>query len=135
MNDSVRLRSINPDQIVNFIITDRMSYFTGSELKVYLLIYHVTFGRCAQEVQISLDQFVKYTGLARNTVIRSINSLVDQGHILKFTETRIYTYALNTVAIFGPGGSEIPVQKYVITHKETPRQEFSGVDRVVKGIK
>ena len=131
MSNSIQHLSIDPDEIVNFLVVNKMQQYSGSEFKTYMLIYHATFGRCLQEAQISLDDFARYTGLARNTVLRSINSLLEQDQIVRYTHTKIYTYSLNTVTLFGPGGSEIPVQKYYITHKSTPKQEFSGPDQVV----
>lgn len=131
MSNSIQYLSIDPDEIVNFLVTKRMNQLSGSEFKTYMLIYHATFGSCLQEAQISLDNFARYTGLARNTVLRSINSLLEQDQILRFTHTKVYTYALNTVSLFGPGSAEIPVQKYYVTHKKTLKQDFCEPDQDV----
>lgn len=130
MNESVKQIYMDPDQLINYIVTNWMKDFSGSDFKVVMLIYFATIGNCVQEAKISLEQSVWNTGLTKNTVIRSLNSLVEHGHILKFTHTKIHTYALNYVSILGPGSADNPVQKYHILYKKTPRADFIDADKI-----
>lgn len=127
MDDSKNYISIDPDKLVHFFVTQKMRHLQGSEFKLLLLIYQMTYGRCLQEAQISLKNFVQYSGLAKNTVLRSIESLTEQDYILKYTHTKVFTYALNAEFFHRPEGSKMSVQKYHVIFKYTPKQEFEDI--------
>tara|TARA_R100000908_G_scaffold61985_1_gene40732 strand:+ start:78394 stop:78786 length:393 start_codon:yes stop_codon:yes gene_type:complete len=127
MDDSINYISIDPDKLVHFFVTQKMRHLQGSEFKLLLLIYQLTYGRCLQEAQISLKEFVQYSGLAKNTVIRGLDSLTELDYIIKYTHTKVFTYALNTMFFHRSEGSEMAVQKCHIAFKHTPKQEFEDI--------
>ncbi len=80
----------------NWILDVWLRKLTGSECLILLLIVRKTIGFHKERAKISLSYFEKFTGLARSTVKKSIDGLVDKQIIDKVPTGNSFDYGLTS---------------------------------------
>ncbi len=90
--------------LLNHFIDHYMPEMSSSEFKVYLYLYRQTLGAGTQMTELTLSQFIKGTGLTKNTVIKAMRTLEKQHLIFKVVKYSPYKYMLNySTIIHGDG--------------------------------
>ena len=83
-------------RVHNYVLDVLMPREQKSTLCVLLVAIRCTVGWQKDADRISLSQFEKRTGLARNTVIRALRNCLSQGYLLRFSDDAgNYLYTLN----------------------------------------
>ena len=72
----------NYTQIPNAIIDEFMASATPAQFKCVMLILRQTLGWHRQSAEISINDFIKKTGLAKSGVLKSLGELEELGHII-----------------------------------------------------
>ena len=85
----------NSFPLPNIYIDEIMKYLSGSETKVLFFVMRKTFGWQKERDRISLTQFEKGTGLSRQSIINSLESLVQLQILSKDIQKAGNTYGLN----------------------------------------
>ncbi len=84
-------------QVPNAVIDELLPDLTGAELKCYLVVIRKTKGWNKESDNISINQFMKATGLSNSAVIKACESLVKYGLLVKEKGTRnTGVYAVNS---------------------------------------
>ncbi len=86
MTDSPNKILPNSFQTPNFFVDECMSLLTGNEFKCLSFLARKTFGWQRRSDHISKSQIMAATGLANETVDKSMNSLVEFGLVLRISE-------------------------------------------------
>jgi phage replication O-like protein O len=87
---------VNSFQVPNALVDELLTVLSGNDLKVYLFIVRKTKGWQKNSDYISLSQFVEALNLKKDTVLKSINTLINLGLIVKNTDKRTTKYTLKT---------------------------------------
>jgi phage replication O-like protein O len=87
---------VNGFQVPNALVDELLTVLSGNDLKVYLFIVRKTKGWQKNSDYISLSQFVEVLHLKKDTILKSINVLVNLGLIDKNTDKKTTKYTLKT---------------------------------------
>jgi len=105
-------------RIANEIVDKLCSYrLSGEEWMVLLTILRKTYGYQKKEDVISLSQFFKATGLAKPSICRAINKLVEKKVISKKATGNGYSYCFNKIfTTWKPLAKKRPISSIVNDH-------------------
>jgi len=70
-------------QVQNFLVDEVIKYLTGSEVKILLVLIRQTLGWHKFEDNISITQFMKFTGLSNRKVIDALRFLREINLVIK----------------------------------------------------
>jgi phage replication O-like protein O len=101
-------------KVPNRILDEVISELSGSEFKVLMTICRSTFGFHKKRDKISISQMVEATGLAKSTVINSLQKLIRKKIIKKNEEVIPHEYRVvesNPQDLDGPKKQPDLVQK------------------------
>jgi predicted transcriptional regulator len=82
----------NSFQVPNTIVDDFIKSISGNELKIYLIIVRKTKGWNKKYDGISLSQFELFSGIARNTIRKSLKILIEFNFIKEKKRDGKYSY-------------------------------------------
>lgn len=117
MNTQSRTVEFHDHALLNTLIDRYCPNTRGGEFKLLLCIYRHTLSEVSRLKLISLTDFMRITGLSKNTVIAGLRSL-EEKQLIKRTEHQHATLYEINMAVFYPKG-EVPEDVESITYRRT----------------
>lgn len=98
-------------QIPNIIFDEFQVKISDSELSLLMVIGRKTLGFHKEKDKIALSTFEKYTGKARDTVIRALKRLEGDGYIYRDRTTTPHSYQFSELILSNEGVEKQDVEK------------------------